>query len=111
MSGITAGNIDRVAENLSKTEMETQAQVAARKMYRSLATSSPGGITKEDYLKKVEEVGENRQEVRILQGAGMWQGITINNIFYTTYLCTSRNRFHFFSQNISYSKVFYVFCH
>ena len=70
LTGITDENIDEVAWCVDTPQLEKQARTAASSIFRKLNPLKDRNLSKDEYMKAVEDLADNKAERKLLEKAG-----------------------------------------
>ena len=70
-AGITEDNIDDVAWCVETPQLEKQARAAASSIFRKLNPLKERNLSKDEYMKAVENLADNKAEKKLLEKAGI----------------------------------------
>ena len=70
LTGITEENIDEVAWCVDTPQLEKQARAAASSIFRKLNPLKDRNLSKDEYMKAVEDLADNKVERKLLEKAG-----------------------------------------
>ena len=70
-AGITEENIDDVSWCIDTTQLEKQARAAASSIFRKLNPLRDRNLSKEEYMKAVEDLADTKAEKKLLEKAGV----------------------------------------